>query len=126
DNWRRVIAAYLPAGHVCGHKICYFKEYKCDPMVLLGIFNSRLLDWLVTIVSTNNSLPAYLVGALPFPKLESGARSTTEEFSDVCTRVLDAAPVDTPSAPEIATELLSRAGLLSDTTEAISARQACA
>ncbi len=126
DNWRRVIAAYLPAGQICGHKICYFKEYKCDPMVLLGIFNSRLLDWLVTIVSTNNSLPAYLVGALPFPKVESGVRSTTEEFSDVCTRVLDAAAVDTPSAAEVATELLSRAGLLSDTTEAISTRQACA
>ena len=71
DNWRRVIAAYLPAGHVCGHKICYFKDYKCPPMTLLGIFNSSLIDWFVTTASTNNSLPAYLVGALPFPKLES-------------------------------------------------------
>ncbi len=70
DNWRRVIAAFLPAGNVCGHKICYFKDYKCDPLALLGIFNSRLIDWLVTMVSSNNSLPAYLVGALPFPKLQ--------------------------------------------------------
>src|SRR5208282_4489047 len=107
DNWRRVIAAYLPAGHVCGHKICYFKEYKCDPMILLGIFDSRLLDWLVTIVSTNNSLPAYLVGALPFPKLDSTARSTTEELPDAYRRVLDAVQVEIPSAPKIATELLS-------------------
>jgi hypothetical protein len=68
DNWRRVIAAYLPAGSFCGHKICYFTDYKCSPMALLAIFNSRLVDWLVTVLSSNNSLPAYLVGSIPFPR----------------------------------------------------------
>jgi hypothetical protein len=68
DNWRRVIAAYLPAGNFCGHKICYFMDYKCSPWALLAVFNSRLIDWMVTAISSNNSLPAYLVGALPFPK----------------------------------------------------------
>ncbi|MEK7993954.1 MAG: Eco57I restriction-modification methylase domain-containing protein [Planctomycetota bacterium] len=68
DNWRRVIAAYLPAGYFCGHKICYFTDYKCSPMTLLAVFSSKLINWFVTALSTNNSLPAYLVGALPFPK----------------------------------------------------------
>jgi len=71
DNWRRVIAAHLPEGNVCGHKICYFRDYKCSLMALLAVFNSRLIDWLVTVLSTNNSLPAYLVGALPFPAFTS-------------------------------------------------------
>lgn len=74
DNWRRVIAAYLDAGNICGHKICYFKDYRCHPMALLAIFNSRLIDWVVTGLSTNNSLPAYLVGSLPFPKLSDGGQ----------------------------------------------------
>lgn len=70
DNWRRVIAAYLPAGKFCGHKICYFLDYKCSPMALIAIFNSKLVDWFVKAISTNNSLPAYLVGAIPFPKFQ--------------------------------------------------------
>jgi hypothetical protein len=68
DNWRRIIAAYLPAGNFCGHKICYFTDYQCAPLVFLAIFDSRLLDYVVTALSTNNSLPAYLIGSLPFPR----------------------------------------------------------
>jgi hypothetical protein len=81
DNWRRVIAAYLPAGNFCGHKICYFREYKCDPMALLAVFNSTLINWLVTVQSTNNSLPGYLISSLPFPKFTPvGNRSSNLEY----------------------------------------------
>jgi hypothetical protein len=83
DNWRRVIAAYLPAGEFCGHKICYFMDYKCSPTTLLAVFNSKLIDWVVTAVSTNNSLPAYLVGSLPFPRFTQSETENVEAMQRV-------------------------------------------
>jgi hypothetical protein len=83
DNWRRVIAAYLPAGNVCGHKICYFMDNKCAPLALLAVFNSKLIDWVVTALSTNNSLPAYLVGSLPFPKFPRSPDSHQNNASEI-------------------------------------------
>ena len=67
DNWRRVIATLLPGGLICGHKICYFTDYKVSLSTLLAIFNGKLIDWYVTALSTNNSLPAYLIGSIRFP-----------------------------------------------------------
>ena len=67
DNWRRIIATLLPPGLICGHKICYFVDYKISPSALLAIFDSKLVDWYVTALSTNNSLSAYLVGSIRFP-----------------------------------------------------------
>jgi hypothetical protein len=67
DAWRRVVPTYLPAGYICGHKVCYFVNYKVNPLALLAVFASELLNWLVEALSTTNSLPAYLVGGLPFP-----------------------------------------------------------
>jgi hypothetical protein len=83
DNWRRVIAAYLPAGHFCGHKICYFTDYRCSPAALLAVFNSKLIDWVVTALSTNNSLPAYLIGSLPFPKFFESTTLESNAFKEI-------------------------------------------
>lgn len=69
DAWRRVIPAYLPAGHICGHKICYFVNYKIGKMALLAVFASNFVNWLVEKLSVTNSLPAYLIGNLPFPHI---------------------------------------------------------
>jgi type I restriction-modification system DNA methylase subunit len=68
DAWRRVVTAYLPSGQICGHKICYFVNYRVDMFTLLAIFASRLINWIVESLSVTNSLPAYLIGNLPFPK----------------------------------------------------------
>jgi hypothetical protein len=67
DAWRRVIPAYLPEGNICGHKICYFTNYKIDKFAFLAVFASNLINWLVEKLSVTNSLPAYLIGNLPFP-----------------------------------------------------------
>jgi len=67
DNWRRIIATLLPAGLICGHKICYFVDYKISSSALLDVFDSKLVDWYITALSTNNSLSAYLVGSIRFP-----------------------------------------------------------
>ncbi|GAC1624128.1 MAG: hypothetical protein NVS4B11_19330 [Ktedonobacteraceae bacterium] len=67
DNWRRVITTLLPAGLICGHKICYFTDYQISTQALLAVFGSKLVDWYITALSTNNSLSAYLVGSIRFP-----------------------------------------------------------
>jgi len=52
DNWRRIIATLLPPGSICGHKICYFVDYKISPKALLAVFDSKLVDWYITALST--------------------------------------------------------------------------
>ena len=69
DNWRRIIATYLPAGNVCGHKICYFVRSEYDHMALLSIFNSELVNWRFSIISTTNNISAYQIHSLPIPRI---------------------------------------------------------
>jgi hypothetical protein len=70
NAWRRVVPTYLPEGNICGHKICYFVAYKIDKFAFLAVFASSLINWLVEKLSVTNSLPAYLVGNLPFPRID--------------------------------------------------------
>ncbi len=69
DNWRRIIATYLPAGNICGHKICYFVNIKYDMLAFLAIFNSTIIEWRFGLVSMTNNLSAYQILAIPFPKI---------------------------------------------------------
>ena len=68
DNWRRIIATYLPAGHICGHKICYLINVKYNEHAFLAIFNSSIVEWRYGLVSTTNNLSAYQITAIPIPK----------------------------------------------------------
>jgi type I restriction-modification system DNA methylase subunit len=71
DNWRRLIACVIPAGHYCVHKIRYFAPgAKYDLYALLATFNSKMPDWRFCLTSTNNSVNAYEVDALPIPRFE--------------------------------------------------------
>ena len=68
DNWRRLIACMIPPGHYCVHKIRYFApDAKYDLYTLLSLFNSKMADWRFCLTSTNNSLSAYEIDALPIP-----------------------------------------------------------
>ena len=79
DNWRRLIACVIPAGHYCVHKVRYFTiDSKYDLYALLALFNSEMSDWRFSITSTNNSVNEYEVNALPIPRfecLDTAARS---------------------------------------------------
>lgn len=79
DAWRRVLPAYLPEGNIAGHKICYFVNYKINKFALLAIFASNLVNWLVEKLSVTNSLPAYLIGNLPFPHINFTTPTTERE-----------------------------------------------
>jgi hypothetical protein len=69
DNWRRLIACLVPSGHYCVHKIRYFApDANYDLHAILAIFNSAMPDWRFSLTSTNNSVNAYEVDALPIPR----------------------------------------------------------
>ena len=69
DNWRRIIATLLPAGNVCGHKICYLPEIAYDNLAFLAVFSSRTIEWRFRLVSMTNSLSAYQLSPIPFPRI---------------------------------------------------------
>ncbi|MBX3364028.1 MAG: Eco57I restriction-modification methylase domain-containing protein [Phycisphaeraceae bacterium] len=71
DNWRRLIACRIPVGHYCVHKIRYFTAPTAyDLHALLALFNSCMTDWRFALTSTNNSINAYEINALPIPRFE--------------------------------------------------------
>ena len=86
DNWRRLIACHIPAGHYCVHKIRYFAtDAKYDIFAVLAIFNSRVTEWRFGLTSTNNSINAYEVDALPIPRFECLSGSNGGSTRDAAT-----------------------------------------
>ncbi|MBO1048031.1 MAG: N-6 DNA methylase [Dolichospermum sp. DEX182a] len=79
DNWRRIIATKLPAGNVCGHKICYFVNIQYDDLAFLAIFNSNFIEWRFKLISVTNSLSAYQITSLPFPRFEFTTESNLRQ-----------------------------------------------
>ena len=71
DNWRRLIACVIPAGHFCVHKVRYFTgDATYDLFALLALFNSKMSDWRFGLTSTNNSVNEYEIKALPIPRFD--------------------------------------------------------
>lgn len=69
NNFRRLIACLIPEGEFCNHKINYFPASECRiPLeLLLGLLNSKLLDWYFRLGSTNASVSHYQLYNLPIP-----------------------------------------------------------
>ena len=80
DNWRRVIACYIPAGHYCKETVQYFTERDCsyDLYALLALFNSAPIEWRFGLTSTNNHVNKYEVDKLPIPRFERLNRASSE------------------------------------------------
>lgn len=69
DNWRRLIPAYMPARHICGHTLRYFStDASYDILTLLACFASSLCEWRFNLTSTNNHVNAYEVDELLIPR----------------------------------------------------------
>lgn len=73
NNFRRVIAAPIPAGHFCNHKINYLTEGDSDVDLdlLLAILNSAVTDWFFRLSSTNAAVSHYQIKLLPIPPLDA-------------------------------------------------------
>jgi hypothetical protein len=69
NNFRRVIAAFIPRGEFCNHKINYLPEHKSEiPLTFaLGLLNSKLIDWYFRLGSTNAAVSHYQIYNLPCP-----------------------------------------------------------
>ncbi len=74
NNFRRLIACYLPAGHFCCDTISYFpsRESKMPLSFIVGLLNSQLLDWYFRLGSTNSKVNDYQVRSLPVPRFADG------------------------------------------------------
>ncbi|VTR94138.1 restriction modification enzyme : Possible restriction /modification enzyme OS=Microcystis aeruginosa NIES-44 GN=N44_00644 PE=4 SV=1: Methyltransf_26 [Gemmata massiliana] len=80
NNFRRVIAALIPVGEFCNHKVNYCSEHtsKLPLEFVLALLNSTLSDWYFRLGSTNASVSHYQVSNLPCPifRGESTARES--------------------------------------------------
>jgi hypothetical protein len=79
NNYRRVIAAHVPAGEFCFDTVSYVPhgaQTLIDLDVLLALLNSKLTDWYFTIGSTNSKVNEYQFNNLPYPVFR---RDTTGE-----------------------------------------------
>jgi hypothetical protein len=67
NNFRRIIAAPIPEGSFCNHKINYVPERNCDIHLdsLVALLNSALMDWFFRLTSTNAQVGHYQILMLP-------------------------------------------------------------
>jgi len=75
NNFRRIIAAMIPTGQFCNHKINYFPESECQLSLdlVLALLNSRVSDWFFRLTSTNAAVSHYQLYALPTPTIADDA-----------------------------------------------------
>jgi hypothetical protein len=75
NNFRRVIAALIPAGEFCNHKINYVPTHKCLlPLKFVAtLLNSDLIDWYFRLGSTNAAVSHYQLLNLPCPNFNLAA-----------------------------------------------------
>jgi type I restriction-modification system DNA methylase subunit len=90
NNFRRLIACRLPAGHFCCDTISYFPENDSQlPLsFIVGLFNSKLLDWFFRLGSTNSKVNDYQVRIFPVPFFGSRKKNAelVKSFKDAANR----------------------------------------
>jgi len=69
NNFRRIIAAQLPAGEFYNHTINYAPEHSAgvELSLITAVLNSKLADWYFRLGSTNAHVSHYQVSNLPMP-----------------------------------------------------------
>ena len=69
NNFRRIIAAFIPAEDFCNHKVNYLPNPRLSIHFVLGLLNSKLCDWYFRLGSTNAAVSHYQLYNLPCPYL---------------------------------------------------------
>jgi len=68
DNWRRLIAAVIPAGQFCFDTIGYIPFAECTrPYAILALLNSALWEFRFSATSTTNHVNAYELNIIMVP-----------------------------------------------------------
>ena len=81
NNFRRIIAALIPAGEFFNHTVNYLTEFhaKVPLSFVVGLLNSTLADWYFRLGSTNAHVSHYQLYNLPCPIFRE--KATTEELA---------------------------------------------
>ncbi len=74
NNFRRIIAAPIPAGRYCNHLVNYVAaaEIRLDGDFVLALMNSMIYDWYFRLSSTNAHVSHYQIAKLPAPTIVDG------------------------------------------------------
>ena len=69
----RLKMTIIPADVFCANSVNYihFTDRQVIPQFILGVLNSRLLNWVFTKYSTNSNVNGYEVDNLPMPMVQS-------------------------------------------------------
>lgn len=69
NNFRRIIAAFVPAGEFCNHTVNYCPDNKTsiELRFILALLNSKMSDWYFRLGSTNAHVSHYQIYNLPCP-----------------------------------------------------------
>ncbi|MCC6615298.1 MAG: Eco57I restriction-modification methylase domain-containing protein [Anaerolineae bacterium] len=81
DMYRRLIATIVPAGNFCSHTVGYLWGDVVNPYFLLGLFNSKLLDWRFSLTSTNNNVNGYELESIPIPRIDFATPADDREHA---------------------------------------------
>jgi hypothetical protein len=90
NNFRRIIAAAIPRGEFCNHKINYLPEFACSlPLEFnLAVLNSKLSDWYFRLGSTNAAVSHYQLYNLPFPRFAEQGTDEDKKLSAAAIRAM--------------------------------------
>ena len=84
NNFRRIIAAMIPADEFCNHTVNYAPEPNCTvPLALvLALLDSRLAEWYFRLGSTNAHVSHYQLYNLPCPAFAERAAAEDRRALD--------------------------------------------
>jgi hypothetical protein len=84
NNFRRIIAALIPAGEYCNHTVNYTPEPMCHmPLQLvLALLDSQMADWYFRLGSTNAHVSQYQLNNLPCPAFADKAVAADKRMLD--------------------------------------------
>lgn len=84
NNFRRIIAATIPAGEFCNHKVNYLPEHMCAlPLEFaLALLDSKLADWYFRLGSTNAAVSHYQLYNLPCPAFADATTADDRRMLD--------------------------------------------
>lgn len=95
NNFRRIIAAAIPPGEFCNHKINYIPESTSAlPLdLVLAILNSKVADWFFRLGSSSGGVSSYQIANLPAPRLTTAPHGQAPWSSLLDSREWEAAAV---------------------------------
>ncbi len=89
NNFRRIVAAPIPAGEFCFDTVSYIPgpESRLEVNELLALLNSQLLDWYFRLGSTNSKVNEYQFNNLPSPRFADITENDRNAAGNILQRI---------------------------------------